>query len=100
MGVSVTELARKLGIAEQTFYRWKQQYGGLEARQASGRLWINLKSCQHDLGCRRLDRSRNAQGGLSSMKYYKGQFVPGSISIRLVPMSDTMLSFDDTSVSG
>ena len=33
MGVSVTELARKLGIAEQTFYRWKQQYGGLEASE-------------------------------------------------------------------
>jgi putative transposase len=33
MGVSVPELARKLGIAEQTFYRWKQQFGGLEASQ-------------------------------------------------------------------
>lgn len=33
MGVSVTELAHKLGIAEQTFYRWKQQYGGMEASE-------------------------------------------------------------------
>ena len=24
---------RKLGIAEQTFYRWKKQYGGLEATE-------------------------------------------------------------------
>jgi putative transposase len=33
MGVSVPELTRKLGIAEQTFYRWKQQNGGLEASE-------------------------------------------------------------------
>lgn len=31
LGVSATDIARKLGIAEQTFYRWKKQYGGLEA---------------------------------------------------------------------
>lgn len=29
-GTSVADISRKLGIAEQTFYRWKQQYGGLE----------------------------------------------------------------------
>lgn len=33
MGVSVADLSRKLGIAEQTFYRWKKQYGGLEASE-------------------------------------------------------------------
>ena len=27
------DIARKLGIAEQTFYRWKKQYGGLEATE-------------------------------------------------------------------
>ena len=27
------EIARKLGIADQTFYRWKQQYGGPEASE-------------------------------------------------------------------
>ena len=30
-GVSATDIARKLGIADQTFYGWKKQYGGLEA---------------------------------------------------------------------
>jgi putative transposase len=29
-GTSVPDLCRKLGIAEATFYRWKQRYGGLE----------------------------------------------------------------------
>ena len=32
-GMSVADIARKLGIAEQTFYRWKKEYGGLEPSQ-------------------------------------------------------------------
>jgi putative transposase len=28
-GTSVSEISRKLGIAEQTFYRWKKRFGGL-----------------------------------------------------------------------
>ena len=33
MGVSAADIARKLWIAEQTVYRWKKQYGGLEAAE-------------------------------------------------------------------
>lgn len=29
VGVSVGEVCRKAGISEQTFYRWKQKYGGM-----------------------------------------------------------------------
>ena len=28
-GTPVAELTRKLGISEQTFYRWKKQYAGM-----------------------------------------------------------------------
>ena len=28
-GTSVSEICRKMGIAEQTFYRWKKKYGGM-----------------------------------------------------------------------
>ena len=28
-GISGAEVCRKSGISEQTFYRWKQKYGGL-----------------------------------------------------------------------
>ena len=28
-GTSVGEVCRKMGISEQTFYRWKKRYGGL-----------------------------------------------------------------------
>ena len=30
LGTPVADISRKLGIAEQTFYRWKKQYAGLE----------------------------------------------------------------------
>ena len=30
IGVPVRELVRREGISEQTFYRWKKQYVGLE----------------------------------------------------------------------
>lgn len=33
LGTPVSDIVRKLGIAEQTFYRWKKQYGGLEPSQ-------------------------------------------------------------------
>ena len=28
-GTAVSEICRKMGIAEQTFYRWKKKYGGM-----------------------------------------------------------------------
>jgi len=33
-GIPAIELCRKLGIAEQTFYRWKKVYGGVQPSQA------------------------------------------------------------------
>ena len=33
MGAPVADLIRRVGITEQTFYRWKRQYGGLESDQ-------------------------------------------------------------------
>ena len=29
LGTPVAEVIRKMGITEQTFYRWKKKYGGL-----------------------------------------------------------------------
>ena len=28
-GTSIAEITRKMGIAEQTFYRWKKKYAGM-----------------------------------------------------------------------
>ena len=33
VGVLVVELIRNVGISEQTFYRWKAKYAGLEVDQ-------------------------------------------------------------------
>ena len=34
-GQTVQEAARQLGIAEQTYYRWRKEYGGLDKNQAA-----------------------------------------------------------------
>ena len=33
-GQAVGQVCRTLGIAEQTFYRWRREYGGLKIEQA------------------------------------------------------------------
>jgi putative transposase len=33
-GQTVGQVCRGLGIAEQTFYRWRREYGGLKVEQA------------------------------------------------------------------
>lgn len=33
VGIPIAEVIRKAGISEQTFYRWKKQYVGLESDQ-------------------------------------------------------------------
>ena len=45
MGLPVAELIRRVGISEQTFYRWKKQYTGLEVDQVR-----QLKQLQDENG--------------------------------------------------
>jgi putative transposase len=33
-GLPVKELVRKYGVSEQTFYRWKSKFGGMEVNDA------------------------------------------------------------------
>lgn len=33
MGIPIAELIRQVGVSEQTFYRWKRKYTGLEIDQ-------------------------------------------------------------------
>ena len=33
-GLTVPEVCRKLGVTEQTYYRWRREYGGLTRDQA------------------------------------------------------------------
>src|SRR5690349_20598749 len=36
-------LCRKIGVTEQRYYRWKQEYRGLPLKQAKRRLLLNAK---------------------------------------------------------
>ncbi len=33
-GLTVGEVSRKLGVVEQTYYRWRKEYGGMRVDQA------------------------------------------------------------------
>lgn len=33
-GARATDICRKLGVSEQTFYRWKAKYGGVDVSDA------------------------------------------------------------------
>jgi transposase-like protein len=33
-GSTAVEVARKLGVTEQTYYRWRREYGGMRIEQA------------------------------------------------------------------
>jgi putative transposase len=33
-GATIGEASRKLGITEQTYYRWRREYGGMRVEQA------------------------------------------------------------------
>ena len=42
LGVPVAELIRQVGITEQTLYRWKKQYKGLETGPVTSQLCNQL----------------------------------------------------------
>ena len=33
-GASIVEASRKIGVTEQTYYRWRREYGGMQVEQA------------------------------------------------------------------
>jgi len=33
-GIFISEASRKIGVTEQTYYRWRREYGGLRIEQA------------------------------------------------------------------
>ena len=33
-GKTVAQVGQKLGVSEQTYYRWRQQYGGMQVDEA------------------------------------------------------------------
>ena len=42
-GMTVGQICRQLSIAEQTYYRWRKQYGGMKISQAK-----RMKDIEHE----------------------------------------------------
>ena len=42
-GLTTTQVCKKLGITDQTYYRWRKEYGGLRVDQAK-----NLKQLEQE----------------------------------------------------
>jgi putative transposase len=45
-GTKVSELCRRYGIAEQTFYRWKAKYGGMAISDAKRLKQLEVENAQ------------------------------------------------------
>jgi putative transposase len=45
-GSTVIEVARKLNIAEQTYYRWRKEYGGMRIDQAKRLKELELENAR------------------------------------------------------
>ena len=42
-GADVAAVCRELGVSEQTYYRWRNQYGGMKANERNCQyLWIGV----------------------------------------------------------
>ena len=46
MGMPVADLVRQTGITEQTFYRWKKRYAGLESDQVRERKQVQEENAR------------------------------------------------------
>lgn len=44
-GMSVVDLIRRIGSFEQTFYRWKKQYAGMQWDRVRERTHCNKRMC-------------------------------------------------------
>jgi len=76
-GETVGQVCRTLGIAEQTFYRWRQEYGGLKVEQAR-----RLKALEQEN-----TRLRGAQAAPPRSLPYLALALNGKLIDRLKPWS-------------
>jgi putative transposase len=73
-GLAVVEACRKLGITEQTYYRWKKEYGGLRVDQAK-----RLKALEQE-NARLLDgMNLNQELVKQGWSWWNGQYAPRDV---------------------
>ena len=46
-GATVAQVCKKLGITDQTYYRWRREYGGLKVDQARRLKHLERENGQH-----------------------------------------------------
>ena len=54
LGLPVADLIRQLGISEQTYYRWKKSYAGLESDQVRELRQVVEENALFDVGRKRV----------------------------------------------
>ena len=59
-GTAVAEITRKLGISEQTFYRWKKKYAGLGVAELS-----DIKDSTNRMDWKRNVRTGSTEGSIT-----------------------------------
>ena len=67
-GVTVALVCKQIGVTEQTFYRWRREYGGLRVEQAK-----RLKELERENG-----RLRRAVADLTIDKLILGEAAKGN----------------------
>jgi transposase-like protein len=63
-GATVAEIVRELGITDQTYYRWRKEYGGLKVAQAKR---LKELGASERRACRVLGQARSTQRRRASM---------------------------------
>ena len=74
-GKSVKLMSRELGISEQTYYRWRREYGGMKVSQAR-----RLKELERENG-----RLKRGSGGLGTKRWRR----PGRAGLSPISSSGT-----------
>jgi hypothetical protein len=54
-GAKTPQACRKLGISENTYYRWRKEYGGLEERSTTS---TSSRACRHSWNARAASSDR------------------------------------------
>jgi putative transposase len=51
-GMTAVEATRKIGVSEQTYYRWRKEYGGMQVEQAKRLKTPQAGECEAEaIGC-------------------------------------------------
>ena len=83
-GKSVKLISRELGITEQTYYRWRREYGGMKVSQARRLVsFQGVRSLRKNSGSTRLSNRSSSPRNLEHLPRRPGGFTPYSRDIIL-----------------